>query len=430
MRAKHLLIIAAVIIAAITQLQAQPAVETINVDTLAYLGKGVAGEAGGAFFLPDGNIIALWKDTPLIIDSKSGEILRTLESCNSESVGRAKVSKDGKRFIATKMGPELVIWDVETGKILTNSGNIHGYCFSPDGTKLYISGGNPNNYGAIRVVDMNTLEEIERFGKFSSGFLIDISPDGQTIVAYVTKEHNQSDPITSQIVQINLNDKKNYTVVETMEPGIKSLQFSPDGKQIALLYDNGNYIYIYIYDLETKEKKYIRSEELSILFGFDIAVMGNPFYLDGNTILFSIIDFPFKKYYFLDWNISENMVKNYIGFNTNRSIDIKDSIALLCSQGGLLGFLNKNFVSVKDNIPTNESILTYNNNQLEFNSDIAFIAESTIYDTTGKQIANLGTEAFLVGRNTIQVNQPLPIGVYLLTIKNDTNQFSYKFIVE
>ncbi|MEI6090649.1 MAG: hypothetical protein WCR42_09375, partial [bacterium] len=75
-KSKLILLIVAALIVTATIAQAQPNVPTINVDTLVNLGKFVPGEASGAFFLPDGNIIAVKGDTPYIIDSKSGEILR------------------------------------------------------------------------------------------------------------------------------------------------------------------------------------------------------------------------------------------------------------------------------------------------------------------------------------------------------------------
>ncbi|MEI6091948.1 MAG: hypothetical protein WCR42_15950, partial [bacterium] len=77
---KKLVLAVAILLAAFilpgAVVKTQPNVPTITVDTLCDLSKTVQGEASGAFFLPDGNIIAVKGDTPYIIDSKSGEILR------------------------------------------------------------------------------------------------------------------------------------------------------------------------------------------------------------------------------------------------------------------------------------------------------------------------------------------------------------------
>ena len=85
MRAKLLLIVAVLIVTA-TMVQAQPNVPTLEVDTLVNLGKSEIAQAGGALFLPDGNIIALWKSIPHVIDSKTGEVIRKLEKSTVESV--------------------------------------------------------------------------------------------------------------------------------------------------------------------------------------------------------------------------------------------------------------------------------------------------------------------------------------------------------
>ena len=108
MRGK-LLLIAAVLFVSAAMAQAQPNVPILEVDTLCYLGKDEPGKAGGALFLPDGNIIALWNARPIIIDSKSGEIIRKLDSCASEEIGDIRLSPDGTKFVATKVGPTIVI---------------------------------------------------------------------------------------------------------------------------------------------------------------------------------------------------------------------------------------------------------------------------------------------------------------------------------
>ncbi|MEI6091269.1 MAG: T9SS type A sorting domain-containing protein [bacterium] len=417
--------------------QAQPNVPTINVDTLWNGGFTSAG-TGGALFTPDGNSVIVMKNfsldpersTPIILDAKTGKIIRFLDTLKNYSF-KVKISKDGTKLVVLTMGPELTIWDIPTGKIIKSLGNIRDYCLSPDGTKLYICGGNPNHLGAIRVVDLSTFEEIERFCSVASGYYMDISPDGQIIALSASRESSGSDNKDSQVILININDKNNYTVIETGQ-AYMSMNFSPDGKQIAISHTGGNPsdLFIFIYNLETKEKKYIRLKELSTLFGFDVVYIGTPFFVDLNTILFMIRDLPYDNSYFINWNIPEHRVKSYIGFNTNQSIDIKDSTVLLCSRRGLLGYLNKNVVSVQDNLIFDNTLITYSNNQLEFNSEEPFSGLAQIYDLSGKLVANPGTQIFSAGRNIIPVNQTLPLGVYILTIINGEERISGKFMVE
>jgi hypothetical protein len=409
--------------------KAQPDVPILQVDTLVDLGKVIKGEASGAFFLPDGNIIAVIRDTPLIVDSKSGLVLRRLDSLIGQYVQRPKVSPDGRYLIAYSW-KGTAIWDIATGKILKYFENVNDYSFSPNGTDLYICGGNSSELGAIRVIDMNTLEEIERFGYFPSGFLIDISTDGQTLALSIYKKPDESsDKRTNSFILINLNDKEKYTLIEAFEPGVNSMEFSPDGNQVSFLYNGSDDLYIYIYNLETKEKKYIRKAELSVLFGgVYIAGIGIPQFITNEIIYTTIGDLKGSYLYNFTWNIPEHRVKNYINFNTS-TIDVKDSLVLF-GGGRLIGLTNKYALPVKDLDVPKDAYLTYKNNQLEYNSERVFLGESTIYDTTGKMIADLGSQPYVIGKNIIRINQPLPIGIYILTIKDNTSQSSYKFIVE
>ena len=80
---------------------AQPNVPILEVDTLVDLSKTTGfGHASGAYFLPDGNIIVLWKDSPIIIDSKTGEIIRELEALPNNGISDPLLSKDGRYLIS------------------------------------------------------------------------------------------------------------------------------------------------------------------------------------------------------------------------------------------------------------------------------------------------------------------------------------------
>ncbi|MEI6089535.1 MAG: T9SS type A sorting domain-containing protein [bacterium] len=434
---KKLILAVAIAIAAFTPLWAIPDVPILQVDTLVNLSKTGGGEAQSALFLPDGNILAIWKGRPMIIDSKSGETIRNLDALSSGYASDPKITKDGTRLITRVSGPELAIWDIPSGKIIKQFKFQVGWCcISPDGTKMYLTLPNNNdNPGTIAVYDMATFQEIDRlaYPNITWGSQIDISPDGQTLAVSVGKtQDNQYDTKSNRVILINLNDKKNYTIVETFEPQVYSMEFSPDGKQIAFLHGGGNWedIYIYIYNLGMKKKKLILLNDLSALFGIKIKSLGQPYFVDYNTIIFEATDWPITKNYHLSWNIIENRIKCLIKFTNNYSVDIKDSTLLLCSQGGLLAYLNNNVVQVKDNLSKIENELNFYNNQLMFYSNITFIGETQIFDTTGKLIANLGTQPFVNGKNIIKINQNLLTGIYILTIKNEKEQISKKFIVE
>ncbi|MEI6091169.1 MAG: T9SS type A sorting domain-containing protein [bacterium] len=432
MRAKLILLIVAIAIAAFTPLRAIPDAPILQVDTLVDLSKTGGGEAGGALFLPDGNIIALWKSIPHVIDSKTGEVIRRMDTVHSSTVFNPKLTKDGTKLVAISEGLKLNVWDVPSGKIIFQTKKeIMSFCISPDGTKMYITlPNNTDNPRIIAVYDMATSEEIERlaYPNMTFGYHIDISPDGQTLAVSVGKKIN--DNTDNQFILINLNDKQNYTTIESLQMQIYSMEFSPDGKQIAFRYDNGNgENYNYIYNLDTKEKKFIKIQELSTLFGFKVAYMGNPKFVDNNTILFQIGSEMDENIYYFSWNISENRLKNYVKLIYNQSIDVKNDLVLFCNSFGVIGYINKDIVPVINNIQK-EVLLTYIDHRLEYLSDISFKGESIIYDLTGKTIMNLGIQQFVIGKNIIRINQPLPRGIYILTINDKTNQLSYKFIVE
>jgi WD40 repeat protein len=406
----------------------------LTVDTLVYLGKTENKEAKGAFFLPDGNIIAVWGDTPLILDSKSGKVLRRLDSLPNKDLANPQVSKDGL-YLMVESIPGLAFYDLQSGHILKYVTDIVDYHLTLDGRKMYATVSyDKNTPGLIVEYDMANLKQTDRFcnNLLGAGPLA-ISPDGQTLAVSVsTTAEVKPGEKTNQVILINLNDKNSYTVLETLEPSVYSMEFSPDGKHLMYLYDNtmtGTDEHIVIYTIETKEKIYIKLKDLSTLFGFNFAGIGTPSFIDSNTILFEVGDWSNNHNYNLVWNYKDNRIKNFINFIAFRSISIKDSILLLCNQQGVLAYLNKFIVPVVDNKTPNENYITFSNNQLEYYSDKAFAGVSIIYDTTGKLIVNLGNLPFIAGKNIIRVNQTLPIGVYILTIKTGTEQISKKFIV-
>ncbi|MEI6089513.1 MAG: T9SS type A sorting domain-containing protein [bacterium] len=433
MRTKFIVLAVAILLAAFSQLRAIPDVPTLQVDTLVDLSKTGGGEAGGALFLPDGNIIAIWKSIPHVIDSKTGEVIRRMDTIKASPLNYPRITKNGLRFGAISEGIKLKIWDVPTGKLLFQPKNsIYDFCFSPDGTKLYGALSNEkDNPGTIVVYDMATFEEIERlsFTSVTWGGPIDISPDGQTLAVSVGYKIN--DTFNNKFILINLNDKQNYTSIESLKLQINSMEFSPDGNQVSFLYNGSDDLYIYIYNLETKEKKYIRKAELSVLFGgANIAAIGKPKFIDSNHIYSGFKDGTGKLWYSFSWNIPENRIKNYFDFLGPVSVGVNDSILLFCNGAGVIGITNKKAVPVKDIIVPKENNITYKNNQLEYFSNKPFIGESYLYDINGKLIAYLGTQLFKSGNNTIPVNHPILNGVYLLTIISDTEYISKKFMVE
>jgi hypothetical protein len=151
--------------------------------------------------------------------------------------------------------------------------------------------------------------------------------------------------------------------------------------------------------------------------------------MDDNMIFYLRNNSNFDRMAF--YNIQEKRVTKYLGFLGGGVYDkTSEKIALLADLRGLTGIYNLDALPVKDEPNQTISGVIYSNNQLEYYSNRVNFGECLIYDTTGKLIANLGKQSFAIGRNVIRVNRALPVGVYLLTIKNDSEQSTYKFVVE
>ncbi len=434
MRTKFGFLIAALLFAAFSQLRAELPAPLISVDTVF---KIQTNGSKGAVFLPDGNsVIMMCQDTPYLIDAKTWQVIRQFEYKAGEDTESPVVSKDGK-YLFARTNTGLAVWDIGTGKIIKYLRNCVDYCLSPDGTKLYQTIINDkNNTGVIRVYDMNTLTEIDVFcgHDFWGGEEIAISPDGQTLAVCVSHDPigYEGDNINRSVILIDLKNKYGFTRIESMTPWITDMQFSPDGKNLTYKHTETKR-YIAIYDLANQKMNYIYDSDmikfLNAFFDFKHCGLGRGYFVNENTIEFNFGSYDEPVSYEIIWDITLNKVKNLIKYGA-KTIDIKNNKILLCDPFGNLAQLDLGSISVKDEVIKNESYLQFSHNQLTFYSDKVFIGTSQVYDTTGKLISELGQQQFVIGNNTIRVNQTLPNGVYLLTIKNDNELISYKFIVE
>jgi hypothetical protein len=225
-----------------------------------------------------------------------------------------------------------------------------------------------------------------------------------------------------------LKNKTEYTEIAKIFPFAKNLQFSPDGKYLMYLYSNDsneNDRYILLYNLLSKEKIFIYRADLMNLFGYNGTLNGYLSFISVNQMTFS-----YSKYT-LVWDIVNNNLKKILNFMSMiPAINLVNNKLLLCDPFGNLAQLNLSEVSVGEIRKTDTDYINFLNNQLEFTTDKNFIGELRIFDTTGKIISNLGTQQFIIGKNIIRINQPLPSGVYILTIKTEKELISKKFIVD
>lgn len=418
-------ILAAVILltVAFSQLKADLPAPLVSVDTVF---KIKTNGSKGAVFLPDGNsVIMMCQDTPYLIDAKTWQVIRQFEYKPNEDTQSPVVSKDGKYLFAIN-NSGLAVWDIPTGKILKYFSECVDYCLSPDSTKLYMAMDyNTTSKGVIKTIDLKTLEEIDIFcdHNFFNSSDIACSPDGNYIAIAV--HYPSSDGKTSSVILIDLKNKTEYTEIAKIIPFAKNLQFSPDGKYLMYLYSNDSNskdCYIVLYNMESKVKKNILEKDISNLFEYKTGIGFSYFY--NNTT----ISIEYSKYVLI-WDLNENKLKKMVNFYQG-SQDINKNKLLLCDPFGNLAQLDLSAVSVNELRIADTGYINFLNNQLEFTTDKNFIGESRIFDTTGKIISNLGTQQFIIGKNIIRINQPLPSGVYILTIKTKDEQISKKFIVD
>ncbi|HEV7857332.1 MAG TPA: kelch repeat-containing protein [Pyrinomonadaceae bacterium] len=163
-------------------------------------------------------------------DSSGKPDLLWMKGAHAGGIGHAAVSPDGQ-ILATADYAEIDLWRYADGQLLGTLGmagvdRIGAIKFSPDGQYLIAGGtqsygypGPPSTLRAWRVSDRSLVRQ---FNLAHSVISIDISADGQTIVA----THGYT-----SVVTLNFNTGE---VLRTLEPfAAKAVAISPDGSTIA-----------------------------------------------------------------------------------------------------------------------------------------------------------------------------------------------------
>ncbi len=229
-------------------------------------------------FSPDGTLLAAGGYREVrIIDPASGHVRRTLQGL-ADYARSIAFSPDGKRLIVGGGLPqqwgEIKIWDVATGNLLQamrgHKDCIYSVAVSPDG-KLIASGSYDK---AIKLWDAETGQELKTLqDHIDAVFAVAFRPDGKLLAS-------GSQDRTVKIWNAATGERL-YTLGDALD-GISSIAFSPSGKLLA----GGGYDKsIHIWNIDEKAGSLVQSliaDEDSIL-----QLLWSP---DGKTLITSSSD--------------------------------------------------------------------------------------------------------------------------------------------
>jgi RNA polymerase sigma factor (sigma-70 family) len=201
-----------------------------------------------------GTFVAVTPDGKSILTgSPGGDWIRLLDRNTGKEIRRFRyaqaadfsmtvaLSKDGKRLAAADVDRGIVVWDLETGKELSQvagpGNNIGILEFTPDGKLLVLRGWN----GRIRRFETATGKELELIKgtrqQFEPGYNpatagMAISADSKTVATAQTEEG-----LLGMVV--NLNDLETGKLTQQIEAkaAVTAVAYSPDGKYLAYATD-------------------------------------------------------------------------------------------------------------------------------------------------------------------------------------------------
>lgn len=281
--------------------------------------RGHKGEVWSALFSPDGQqiVTASPDGTARVWDVATGKELITLRG-HKQGVMSAQFSPDGQQIVTASPDGTARVWDVATGKeLITLRGHESGVSnarFSPDGKWIVTAGWD----GTARIWDAAAGKEVAALGGdkvrsksawFSSDGKHVVTTDGKTMQVWdaatgaeiaVLQGHAafaqraQLSPDGRQIVTAGCEKSdtlfgcadvtarvwdaatgKELAVLRGHEALIRSVQFSPDGKQIVTASEDQT---ARIWDAAT-------GKELAVLRGHEGTVYHARFSPDGRQIV-------------------------------------------------------------------------------------------------------------------------------------------------
>jgi WD40 repeat protein len=186
---------------------------------------------------PDGTIlISASNEIIKLRDINTGKLLHKLE--HLFPVSDIAISKNGNRLVSRNIGDEIILWDMQTGKLIrtlkketvydNDAIPVTSIAISPDGSTV-VSG-----YldGTIILQDASTGENIRTLNNQTPGvYSITISPDGNTLVSGSYYDNT--------IKFWNIRTGKLISTLEAHLYNVSSLAIGSDGKTLVSgSYDN------------------------------------------------------------------------------------------------------------------------------------------------------------------------------------------------
>jgi len=158
-----------------------------------------------------------------------------LKSGHTGTVSDVVFSPDGKQIVSGSYDEKTIkIWDVSTGKeiksFFTNKFGVDELKIYPDGKRLIYNLGNLP--GIIIICDKDTGKELRIISDFANRPILsmDLSPDGRQIAVIYDEYYEDEDDI-SRICFFDANTGKLNRCFFSNSAGI--IAFSPDGKRIV-----------------------------------------------------------------------------------------------------------------------------------------------------------------------------------------------------
>jgi hypothetical protein len=453
MRTKNVLLLAA-FIATVCATAARADIPIVQADTIFAGFPG--GEVSGIVFGPTGETVIVMHDAQLVeINIKTKQVLREFEKvpngvssnpslfiCNQNSCLGAKVYSD--EYFGEKNISGIILWNLQTGKMVKSlphlvlqTNGVQYYSLFIRNDQKYLGKYDINTF---IMVDSVYLPKDQTGDGYAEWRNLGIIPNSNKVLIganrYNEYTQGQKEYILAELYLLDFDTKKLTKIPIPYESGQKS-------SEIYQIKVSEKYVIVGITITGYGRIFYFFDHNFNLLYKLtkqDFVNMTDIISVSTTSVVTSIMDDNMIFYLSNEnlsrdrmafYNIQEKRVTKYLGFLGGGVYDkTSRKIALLGTINGLIGLYDLYSLPVKDLTQEFPLNINYSNNQLEYTSDKAFVGESTIYDTTGKMILRLGTQPFLAGKNIIRINQPLPLGVYILTIKDNTSQSSYKFIVE